>query len=489
MSEQPGPGAAATISTTGNASRHWPPLAWHAPLHDFQVAGIARLLASDAMLLADEMGLGKTIQAIGALRVLARSQGAQGAQGEQGELAALVVVPVGLLLQWRQQFRLWAPELTLATLTGPPAERLRRWRTPAQVYLVGYEVLCRDRLLADPAGPGRRLWDVVVADEAQRIKNARTEMAMVLKSLHRRRGWALTGTPVENRAADAGSILDFVAPGKLDRRTMMCGLRATLGAVQLRRRRADALPDLPPKTHVALDVVLGPAQRAAYDRAEREGLVWLRALGAEIGIAHVLELILRLKQICNACPATGASAKADDLVARVADIVAAGEKVLVFSQFVAEPFGVAMLARRLAVHRPVVLRGGLDGAARMAAMAAFARDPDRQVMVLSLRAGGVGLNLTAASAVFHFDRWWNPAVEAQAEDRAHRIGQTRPVRSFAYLCPGTIESRIAVILAEKRALFADLVDGEAQGENGGENGGETALHRLDLPTLLRAVGV
>jgi SNF2 family DNA or RNA helicase len=302
---------------------------------------------------------------------------------------------------------------------------------------------------------------------------------MVLKSLIRTRSWALTGTPVENRAEDAASIIDFIAPGRLDRREMMFGLRRALGELQLRRRRAEVLPDLPPKTGFPVEVMLGPAQRAAYDRAEREGQVWLRSLGAHVTISHVLELILRLKQICNACPQTGASAKRDDLLRRVAGLVGAGEKVLVFSQFVAEPFGVSMLARHLAPFRPVVLAGGMQPAARERAMAIFARDPERSVMVLSLRAGGIGLNLTAASAVFHFDRWWNPAVEAQAEDRAHRIGQTRPVQTFAYLCPGTIEQKIAEILAEKRVLFADLVDDVAV----------SGLRRLDLPTLLRAVGV
>jgi SNF2 family DNA or RNA helicase len=126
-----------------------------------------------------------------------------------------------------------------------------------------------------------------------------------------------------------------------------------------------------------------------------------------------------------------------------------------------------------------MLAGGMTPAAREAAMAVFARDPERPLMLLSLQAGGVGLNLTAASAVVHFDRWWNPAVEAQAEDRAHRIGQTRPVRTVAYLCPDTIEERIAAILADKRALSAELVDGVSV----------SSLRHLDLPTLLRAVGV
>ncbi len=444
-------------------------MAWRSPLHGFQRDGVARLLASDAVLLADEMGLGKTIQAIAALRILAH----------RGELrSALLVAPVGLLLQWRAQLRAWAPELSLATVTGTQAERILRWRSAAQVYLVGYEALCRDRTLPAPFGPGRRLWDVMALDEAQRIKNAATEMSLAVKSLQRRRAWALTGTPVENRAADAASIVDFIAPGWLDRREMMCGLRRVLGEVQLRRRCVAVLPDLPPKTGVAVDVALGRAQRAAYDRVEQKGQVWLRSLGTDVTISHVLELILRLKQICNACPRTGASAKCDDLLRRVAPLVAAGEKALVFSQFVTEPFGVAMLARRLAPWRPVVLAGGMSAAAREAAVATFERDPKRAVMVLSLRAGGIGLNLTAASAVFHFDRWWNPAVEAQAEDRAHRIGQTRPVQAFAYLCPNTVEQRIAAILAEKRELFADLVDGVTV----------PALRRLDLPTLLRIVG-
>ena len=444
-------------------------LVWPHPLLPHQLSGVQRLLAADSVLLADEMGLGKTIQAIAALRILVR----------QGEVrSALVVAPVGLLLQWRQHFRAWAPELPLATVTGPREDRILRWKADARVHLVGYEVLRNDRVLPGPHSPGRRVWDVVVADEAQRIKNRWTELSMVLKSLHRRRTWALTGTPVENCADDAASIIDFVAPGQLDRGEMMVGLRRALGTVQLRRRRAVELPDLPPKTGVQVDVTLGPVQRAAYGRAEVEGRVWLRSLGADITISHVLELILRLKQICNACPQTGDSAKRDDLLPRVAVLAAAGEKALVFSQFVAEPFGVTMLARHLAPFRPVVLVGGMSAAARGQAVATFERDPERAVMVLSLRAGGIGLNLTAASAVFHFDRWWNPAVETQAEDRAHRIGQTRPVQTFGYLCPGTIEERIAEILTEKRALFADLVDGVEV----------TALRRLDLPTLLRIVG-
>jgi SNF2 family DNA or RNA helicase len=444
-------------------------LTWPAPLPPWQRQGVARLLAQPGVLLADEMGLGKTVQAIAALRLLLTA----GAPGP-----VLVVVPASLVLQWRRHLREWAPDLVLATCAGPAAERRRRWCAPAQVFLVGYDALRADAALPAPYGPLRRRWQVVVADEAQRIRNAGTDLAATVKAVPRDRAWALTGTPLENHPDDAVSILDFVAPGVCPRGALLSGIRHALGTVQLRRRRAAVLPELPPKSAFTLAPDLSPRQRAAYDTAEREGLVWLRDLGARVRIVHVLELILRLKQICNACPETGESAKCEDLRRRIAAVAEAAEKVLVFTQFVAAPFGAEWLADALAPFRPLLLTGRMSPAARDRAVAVFAADPERRVLVASLRAGGVGLNLTAASVVFHFDRWWNPAAEAQAEDRAHRIGQTRPVQVFAYLTPDSIEQRIAAILVEKRALFADLIDGVAA----------ESLGRLDLPTLLRAVG-
>jgi SNF2 family DNA or RNA helicase len=441
-------------------------LDWLHPLPVYQRQGIERLLAG-SLLLADEMGLGKTVQAIGALRVLARRPEAA---------PALIVVPAGLVLQWRAQLRDWAPELRLATVLGRPEERAAAWRTAADIYLIGYESLLADMPL--PGGPRRRQWGVVLADEAQRLRNKRTDIAAALKALSRQRSWALTGTPLENRLDDLVSLLDFVAPGQFDRREMMIGFRRLLDAMQLRRRRADVLPELPPKTRFVIDPGLTPRQRRAYDIAESEGLVWLRSLGAEIRVSHVLELILRLKQICNAHPETGESAKFDDLTRRAAGHAAAGEKLLVFSQFVAAPFGVQAIAARLARLRPLLLTGGQPAATRAQAVASFSQDDSRQAMVLSVRAGGLGLNLTAASVVFHADLWWTAAVATQAEDRAHRIGQLRPVQVFAYTCADTIESRVAAIVARKQALFDIYVEGVDI----------AALASLDLDDLLEAVG-
>jgi len=443
-------------------------LAWPDRLFPYQEAGVERLVREPCLLLADEMGLGKTIQAIAALRILA-------ARGEAA--VSLVVAPSGLVLQWRRQFRAWAPDLALSTVVGSASERLRAWQAPAHVFIVGYEALRSDIWLKGPSAPGARRWDVVAIDEAQRIKTADAGVARAVKSLHRNRSWALTGTPLENRLDDLISILDFVAPGRFDPNAKAVGLRRLLADVQLRRRRRDVLADLPPKTSSTVSIVLGRRQRAVYDRAETEGIVRLEALGRDLRVTHVLELILRLKQICNFCPETGESAKLADLADRLEAVCAGGEKSLVFSQFVAEPFGVHRLARELARFEPLIFSGDVEAEARAARLAAFERDDARRVLLLSLKAGGVGLNLTSASYVFHFDRWWNPAVEAQAEDRAHRIGQQRPVHTYAYLCEGTIEERIGEILTIKRALFADIVDGvETQ-----------ALRRLDLDTLLGAL--
>jgi len=439
---------------------HWP----HR-LFGYQKDGIERLITSRSVLLADEMGLGKTIQAIAALRILTARREVE---------RALIVCPAGLIAQWRRQIRIWAPDLAVSTAVGSRDQRIAAWRADATLTLSNFESVRAD--LGTQSSGARRMWDVVVVDEAQRVKNPRSDIALVIKSLERRRSWALTGTPLENRIDDLISLLDFAAPGEFDPGAMGHGLRDLAQRVQLRRRRAEVLDDLPPKFASVIGLELTAAQRAAYRKAEEEGTMWLRSLGRELRISHVLELILRLKQICNFCPETGRSAKLVDLEQRLHAFAASDAKALVFSQFVQEPFGALRLARELRSFRPLVIAGGVDQPTRSAAFEAFERDRSRRVMILSLRAGGTGLNLASACRVVHFDRWWNPAVETQAEDRVHRIGQTRPVEVFAYLCAGTVEERIARILEEKRRLFSDLIDGVPA----------RALARLDLDSLLRA---
>jgi len=354
--------------------------------------------------------------------------------------------------------------MVTTVIRGRPEERAWRWRSDAAVFVVGYETLRGDAMSSGSVSRSR-IWDVVVLDEAQRIKNAETQTAKACKRLRCRRAWALTGTPLENRLEDLASILEFV-DGVASQAGQHAGprygatpaLRRRLAAVQLRRRKHDVLPELPPKRVIDVLVELGPEQRASYERAERDGLVHLRTLGEEVTIQHVLELIVRLKQICNADPRSGHSAKLDDIVTRIGTLVDEGHRAIVFSQFTDAGYGVARIARELAQFDPLTYTGAMDASERDSVVRRFRDELWHGVLALSLRAGGLGLNLQSASFVFHVDRWWNPALERQAEDRSHRMGQRYPVTVYRYTCTGTVEQRIADILARKQQLFDEIVD-------------------------------
>jgi SNF2 family DNA or RNA helicase len=444
------------------------PLEWPADLLEYQLTGIRLLLDRDRLLLADEMGLGKTIEAIAAIRLLAR----------RGTISScLVVVPAVVFTYWLRQLERWASELRTCAVRGPADDRAAQWRMPAHVHVVSYETLRSDAHLSRD-----RLWDLVVIDEAQKIKNPDSEVASAVKRLLRRRAWGLTGTPLENRLEDLASILEFVAPRLPDQRphTLTPGehLRRELSTVQLRRRKQEVLAELPPKTLIDLQLEMTSLQRRSYERAEHEGRVYLKELGSSITIANVLELILRLKQLCNFEPESGSSAKLADLEERLESLAEGGQRALVFSQFADEHFGAAAIARRLERYRPVLYTGAMTLAERDTAVRRFQDDPSRQLMVLSLRAGGQGLNLQAASYVFHFDRWWNPAVEDQATDRSHRLGQRQPVHVYSYTIEKSIEERIRDILVDKRELFERIVEGAG-----------IDVHRFRRDELLRMVGL
>jgi SNF2 family DNA or RNA helicase len=419
----------------------------------YQVEGVRALLARPGLLLADDMGLGKTVQAIAAIRILVR-------RGDSRR--CLVLAPASVCTQWRRELHRWAPEVSAIVVHGGVEDRAWQWRSATQVTIVGYETFRAD-FTASPASPPRRIdWDIVVLDEAQRIKNRDVLVSREAKELRRRRSWALTGTPLENQLDDLASIMEFVdhregspppryRPGP--------ALQERHREVQLRRRKVDVLTQLPAKRVIGLDLRLSGAQERAYRRAEQAGIVQLRAMGAELRIEHVLELIIRLKQLCNVDPVSGQSAKLADLEARIATLTAEGHRALVFSQFTDDRFGVAAIGARLASFAPLLYTGALDRAQRQDIVRRFTADERHRVLVLSLRAGGLGLNLQQASYVFHLDRWWNPAVERQAEDRAHRMGQQHPVTVFTYTCENTIEGRIRDILATKQHLFDEVVDG------------------------------
>jgi SNF2 family DNA or RNA helicase len=428
------------------------PVEWPAALFPYQLDAVRTLVSRDAILLADDTGLGKTIETLAALRILAFQRRMR---------VALVVAPAGVLRQWRREMARWAPELRVSTIQGTATERAWQWQAPAHVALVSYDTLREDASKRSDRLPRDRTWDVVVLDEAQRIKNREADISRICKRLGRRRAWALSATPLENNLDELASILEFVTPSAHDKTKRLFPGRDLVDRqrmVQLRRRKRDVLPQLPPKLTTSIGLQLSQHQRAAYERAEREGVYALRARGDDVRIQNVLELIGWLKQLCNVDPASGESAKLSDLRERISMLVAEGHRALVFTQFTNAVSGARAIAVRLAQFRPLLYTGDMDLAARDATVRAFKDDPSHSVLILSLRAGGVGLNLQDASYVFHFDRWWNPSVERQAEDRSHRLGQIYPVNVYTYTCEQTIEERIDLLLQRKRRLFQDVVD-------------------------------
>jgi SNF2 family DNA or RNA helicase len=412
--------------------------------YPYQLEGIAFLMPRSAALLADEMGLGKTMQTIIALRLLFHAGLIQ---------RALLVCPKPLVSNWSRELRTWSEDLPFEIIGGDADARRSSWFVSnCPLKLVNYEILTRDAPLV---GDERVRFDVVVLDEAQRIKNRDSKTAEVVRSIQRSRSWALTGTPVENRHEDLISIFSFVDRDRIPADTLPRRLPALTADTILRRTKDDVLSDLPPKTIRDAYLELTPAQRDSYTLAEKEGVIRLNAMGATITVQHVFELVMRLKQICNFDPPTGQSAKLEQLHADLAEVADSGRKAIVFSQWV-QPLEI--LARALASFGPLQFHGKIPQSQRQSVLDRFQRDPRKHVLLMSYGTGSVGLNLQFTNYVFLFDRWWNPAVEDQAINRAHRIGQKHPVIVTRFVTPGTIESRIAEVLERKRQLFNELIE-------------------------------
>ncbi len=415
----------------------------------FQFEGVAFLYPRHAAILADEMGLGKTMQAITAIRLLLR----------RGEIrSVLMICPKPLVSNWQREFHLWAPEVPALAIEGDQARRAWQWRLPdVPLRIANYEVAVRDREVLETGENGRPIpFDLVVLDESQRIKNRGSTTSEVVRGLSRRRSWALTGTPVENSALDLVGIFEFLSPGFLSPEMKPRKMGRTVSDYVLRRTKEQVLRDLPAKLFRDADLELAPPQRETYRLAEEEGIVRLSEMGEGATIQHVFELVLRLKQICNFDTLTGASSKLERLEADLEEVAESGRKAIVFSQWVST---IKRLSKALRRYGPLEYHGQVPSSQRDAVICRFRDDPSARVILMSYGAGAVGLNLQFASYVFLFDRWWNPAVEDQAINRAHRIGATGPTTVTRFLARDTIEERIDRVLQEKRELFETIFSG------------------------------
>ncbi len=414
--------------------------------YPYQWDGIEFLKQHERALLADEMGLGKTIQVITALRALYRLGRAR---------RALVLCPRSMLGTWQRETASWAPELTVQLVRGSAEKRALFWRSNAHVLLTTYETVRED---AGAAGSMRlrRECDCLILDEvALKAKNRGTGIHRALRKLDCRVRWAMTGTPLENKVDDVKAIFDLLDPSVFARFASDDPVRISerIRKLTKRRRKSDVLPDLPEIVEVERWLDLTDEQRRAYDEAEEAGV---RELGAMAGATriNVLALITKLKQICNRDEETGKSCKLEYLADQLPGVFENDEKALVYSQFPNE----TLRKLDLMGFDAEQFDGSLSDRQREDLLDRFSRQEKPRLLLVSIRSGGVGLNLVRANWVFHFDHWWNPAATVQATARVHRPGQYRTVFIQHLYASDTIEERIYSILASKQHLFDQVID-------------------------------
>ncbi|MCE2508649.1 MAG: DEAD/DEAH box helicase [Nitrosopumilaceae archaeon] len=421
--------------------------------------------------LADDMGLGKTIQALAAVQ-------SRWAGGDRRP--TLVVCPTSVISNWRREAARFSPDLPVMVHHGPgrlKGEEFGRAAAGCAITITSYGLAHRDEFLADTQ------WGGVVLDEAQNVKNPQTKQARAVRSLHAESRFALTGTPVENSVGDLWSIMEFLNPGLLGnreefRRNFLLPiqahqdaeaadrLRRATGPFVLRRLKTDhsIISDLPEKMEMNVFCSLTREQATLYASVLRDTEESLAAADGMQRRGLILATLSKLKQVCNhpahflgePSGAAGRSGKMDRLAEMLEEIISVGDQALVFTQFVQMGHMLKRHIQETFGREALFFHGGLSQGQRERVIQQF-QEGVAPVLILSLKAGGTGLNITAASHVFHFDRWWNPAVENQATDRAFRIGQTRNVQVYKFICSGTLEERIGEMIERKKDMAEQAV--------------------------------
>ncbi len=499
----------AALRSPDSAGRVAPGADLKATLRPYQLAGVQwlHLLAQLRLgaCLADDMGLGKTIQVISLLLVLKRERPAVAASQRR---TSLLVAPASLLSNWAAEIERFAPGLT-AVIAHPSAMAAADLKGLDASGLTGVDLVITSygTLLRAP-GLAKAPWRLAVLDEAQTIKNPGAKQTKAVKQLDALSRIAMTGTPIENRLGDLWSIFDFLNPGLLGTAKQFgdfskrlaeaaegpgksyAPLRDLVKPYILRRLKTDKsiIADLPDKTEVKTYCPLSRKQAALYQQSVEALTKQLEQADGMQRRGLVLAFLMRFKQICNhPSQWLGDGAWGEDDSGKLArlreiaeEIAARQEKMLLFTQFKETTAPLAAFLADIFGRPGVVLTGETPVAKRKGLVQRFQDDDETPFFVLSVKAGGAGLNLTAASHVVHFDRWWNPAVEAQATDRAFRIGQKRNVLVHKFVCRGTVEERIDQMIEDKKQLAGNFLDG---------GGGEILLTEMSDAELLGLVAL
>ncbi|HXT40349.1 MAG TPA: restriction endonuclease [Candidatus Angelobacter sp.] len=446
-----------------------------AELLPHQPEGVRFLASREAALLGDGVQTGKTIQTVVAMKLLFQT----------GKIdSALVVCPIPLLIHWQKQLEKWSPELwrglTVVRSTSKD-ERRTMWRMPAHVYATNYETIVSD--FEDiVAIRGEKGFGLIVADEIQRIKNAGTATAQKLKQVvgHAPKPgflrtaddnltktstckyrWGLSATPIENSVEDLVSIFEFLKPGLLRREfESEETAKRKIQPYFLRRRTADVVKHFKEPRHQSVVVEMEGRQLEAYEQAFRESVAELKQLGERVTLTHALAKLQALKQLCNVHLPSGESAKLEWLSDQLEQIKANADKVLLFTQYIDS--GRDFLAERLGRFGCVNYGRATTDGQRRACIESFSNDASKAVFVANPKVAGVGLpDLKVANYVIHFDHWWNPAVEDQANGRILGIGQKKDAFIVHLWVENSIEGRIQAILSRKRDLFGRVIDSQS----------------------------
>lgn len=401
------------------------------PLRPYQEDGVKFLSNSSSALLADDMGLGKTVQSIVALKKKYK---------EEGLFRCLIVVPNSLIANWNNEFKTWFPEAHVLTLEGDAQNRLIQLERTTGFLLSSY-----DQIRIAFSQPNRvKKFDVVILDEVQKIKNSNSRTTLSCNLIKKDSAWIMSGTPLENNSKEILSVFSFIKSGYIDKDMSNLEIKNMIAPFMLRRLKKDILKELPDLIEQDFYINLSSAQRAEYNKVYENRKS-----------ENPLSVLTKLKQICNFSE-DGSSSKLDRLNEIIEELKLKDEKIIVFSQYVKS---LEKIFNNIESENKFIYHGGFDKKEKTKVLNHFKESNGSAVLLMSLQAGAVGLNLQEASTVVLFDRWWTPAVEKQAIARAHRMGRTEPVHAIKFLINDSIEERIHELLTEKEDLFEDIVEG------------------------------
>jgi SNF2 family DNA or RNA helicase len=413
------------------------------PLRPYQEVGVEFLINNSSALLGDDMGLGKTVQTIVALKLLFTSEGIK---------RTLLVVPNSLVSNWVKEFSIWYPELPVGTLVGNRESRENTLKHSSSTIIATYEQI--RIIFENPTDIGN--FDYVIYDEAQRLKNSTSNIHQACKKIDSRNSWMLSGTPLENNSNDIVSLFSILKYRVIQNGYTPKEIKEAISPYLLRRLKENILDELPDLIEENKYIDLNDNQTIFYNSLiERKNQLDKKDSGG------MLALITELKKACNFDPITETSSKLDYLIEIIEDAFSNNEKIIVFSQYVET---LKFIQKNINVTS-ILFDGSLTKNEKDIAIEEFQNSKEPLVFLASIQAGGVGLNLQAASRVVLFDRWWNPAVEKQAIARAHRMGNKNKVHAIKFVSAGTIEERILDLLHFKEDLFEEVVEGAVELKN------------------------